>query len=58
MKHLPHPSTDFKSLCGLPFGGKRTDGRRHTLPELAGVADFSKCLWYASMRNAALKRGE
>ena len=31
MKHLPHARTDIKSLCGLPFGGWRKDGRRPPL---------------------------
>ena len=29
MKHLAHPRTDIKSMCGLPFGGWRKDGKRH-----------------------------
>ena len=56
MKHLKHPHSNVKSVCGLPFPGKRTDGKPHTRPQLSDVSTFSKCLWYASMRNAALKR--
>ena len=55
MKHLKHPRSDIKSVCGLPFPGKRTDGKMHTRPQLAAVSTCSKCNWYAS--NAALREG-
>ena len=57
MKHLPHPRSDIKSVCGLPFPGWRKDGRRHFRPELADVSTCSKCNWYFSMQNDALKQG-
>ena len=53
MKHLPHPRTDIKSLCGLPFGGWRKDGRRHFWPELSDVSPCKSC---NAIQKAALKR--
>ena len=50
MKHLPHPRTVIKSMCGLPFPGKRKDGRRHFRPELADVSTCIKCNRYNSMK--------
>ena len=55
MKHLPHPRTDIKSLCGLPFGGWWKDGRRHRLPELSDVSPCTSC---NAISNAAIKRGK
>ena len=53
--HFPHPRWSFKSACGLPFGGWRTDGKRHTLPVLSDVSTCGKCNWYKA--NAALREG-
>ena len=58
VKHLHHPHSTFRSLCGLPFPGWRKDGRRHTLPELADVSTCIKCNWYFSMQKEALKVAE
>ena len=55
MKHLRHPLSPVKSLCGLPFGGWRKDGRRHKWPELSDVASCQKC---NESLKAARKRGE
>ena len=54
MKHLRHPLSPVKSLCGLPFGGWRKDGRRHKWPELSDVASCQKC---NESLKAARKRG-
>ena len=55
MKHLPHPRTDIKSMCGLPFGGWRKDGKRHRLPELS---DVSPCKSRNAVAEKALREGK
>ena len=57
MKHLPHARSPVKSLCGLPSGGWRKDGQRHTLPELSDDATCLTCNAIAGRPSARDSRG-